>query len=106
MLAHLFGTAAYFCLAGALELEIGFAAIGWVRAAMVLATLLPVSIAGLGLREAAAVLLLAPHAIGDAAALAFALLVFAVSELAVSTLGGLLEAVRFASGTQLRGRGR
>lgn len=105
VLAHLFGTAAYFCLAGALELEIGFAAVGWVRAAMLLATLLPVSIAGLGLREGAAVLLLAPHGIGDAAALAFALLVFAVSELAVSTLGGLLEAVRFASGTQLRGKG-
>jgi uncharacterized membrane protein YbhN (UPF0104 family) len=101
LLAHLFGTAAHLCLARALDLEIGFATIGWVRAAMLLATLLPVSIAGLGLREGAAVLLLARHGIGDAAALAFALLVFAVSELAVSALGGLFEAVRFASGGRL-----
>jgi len=103
LLAHLFGTAAHLCLARALDLEIGFATIGWVRAAMLLATLLPVSIAGLGLREGAAVLLLARHGIGDAAALAFALLVFAVSELAVSALGGLFEAVRFASGGRPRG---
>jgi uncharacterized membrane protein YbhN (UPF0104 family) len=100
LLAHLFGTAVHLCLARALDLEIGFATIGWVRAAMLLATLLPVSIAGLGLREGAAVLLLARHGIGDAAALAFALLVFAVSELAVSALGGLFEAVRFASGSR------
>jgi uncharacterized membrane protein YbhN (UPF0104 family) len=104
--AHLFGTAVYVCLSRALGLEIGFAAMGWVRAAVLLATLLPVSIAGLGVREGAAVLLLAPHGIGDAAALAFALLVFAVSEVAVSGLGGLVEAVRFASGTRLRGERR
>ena len=47
-------------------------------------------------------LLLAPYGIGDAAAVAFALLVFAVSELAVSALGGLLEAARFASGSRRR----
>jgi hypothetical protein len=106
VLAHLLGTAMYLSLARALGLEIGLAAIGWVRAAILLATLLPVSIAGLGVREAAAVLLLAPHGIGNAAALAFALLVFAVSELAMVALGGLFEAVRFASGTRLAGKGR
>jgi uncharacterized membrane protein YbhN (UPF0104 family) len=100
LLAQLLGTLEYLALARSLDLALGFAALGWIRAVMLLATLVPITISGLGLREGAAVLVLPAYGVGPDAALAFSLLVFAEGHLALGLAGGLLEAL------ELRPRGR
>lgn len=93
LLAHLLGTVEYLTLARSLNVELGFTALGWIRSVMLFAVLVPITISGLGLREGAAVLVFPAYGVGPDAALAFSLLVFAVSHLALGLLGGLLEAV-------------
>jgi hypothetical protein len=99
LLAHLLGTLEYLALARSLDLELGFAALGWIRAVMLLATLVPITISGLGLREGAAVLVLPAYGVGPDAALAFSLLVFAVGHVALGLAGGLLEALPLRPGS-------
>jgi hypothetical protein len=93
LLAQLLGTLEYLALARSLDLELGFAALGWIRAVMLLATLVPITISGLGLREGAAVLVLTAYGVGPETALAYSLLVFAAGPLALGLAGGLLEAL-------------
>ena len=54
--------------------------------------MIPISIAGLGVREGLLILLLRPFAVLDEEALAFSLLVFAVNVVLVGLLGDLIEA--------------
>ncbi len=91
---HLVGILAFGMVAAALQLPLSLLTIGWTRSAAILVTLLPVSLAGLGLREGALVLLLAPYAVPAADALSYSLLCFAATVLAIGLLGGVLEAVR------------
>ena len=63
-----------------------------------LVAILPISVAGLGVREGAMVILLAPCGVAAADALTYALLAFATTILAVGLLGGLLEAIRLLRG--------
>jgi hypothetical protein len=93
--AQAVGLAEYVALAEAVELDVGVSALGWVRSAMILATLLPLSVSGLGLREGTALLALATYGTGAEAAVAFSLLVFAVTILGVGMLGGVVEAARW-----------
>jgi uncharacterized membrane protein YbhN (UPF0104 family) len=94
LLGHLLGILAYALVAAALGLELGLLDLGWIRTAAALITILPVSVAGLGVREGALVLLLAPLGIEPAQALVFSLLVFAVTMLLFGLAGGLVEARR------------
>jgi uncharacterized protein (TIRG00374 family) len=96
LLAHLIGTVGYWLLALSLDLELSLMAIGWIRAGMMLATLLPVSISGLGVREAASLVLLSYYGIPADAAIAYSLIVFMTSILFIGLLGGLTEAWRFS----------
>lgn len=93
-MGHLLGILAYALVAAALGLELGLLDLGWIRTAAALITILPVSVAGLGVREGALVLLLAPLGIEPAQALVFSLLVFAVTMLLFGLAGGLVEARR------------
>ncbi|MCW5699420.1 MAG: flippase-like domain-containing protein [Rhodospirillales bacterium] len=92
--AHLLGIFAFYVLALALGLQIDFLAIGWVRSAIVLASLIPISLLGLGLREGAAILALPTYGISADAAMAFSLGVFATTVLFLGLLGGIMEARR------------
>lgn len=94
IVAHLCGIAAFALVAGALGLELPLATIAWTRSAALLVAIVPISVAGLGVRETALVLLLAPYGVAEAEALAYSLLVFAVTVLAIGIVGGLLEARR------------
>jgi uncharacterized membrane protein YbhN (UPF0104 family) len=94
MVMHLLGTLAYALVASALHLDVSLATIGWTRAAAMLAAILPISVAGLGIREGVLVLLLAPYAVSAPDALAYGLLAFAVMVLAPGMLGALIEADR------------
>ena len=95
ILTHGLGVVAFSLVAGALSLDLSIATIGWTRSAAVLVAILPISVAGLGVREGAMVILLAPYGIAAADALTFSLLAFATTVLAVGLLGGLIEAIRF-----------
>jgi uncharacterized protein (TIRG00374 family) len=93
-LGQLAGIVEYALAARALGIDLGFVALGWVRAVMLLAAVLPISVAGLGLREGAAMLMLPHYGVGKDAALALSLLVFALGHLGVGAVGGLIEAFR------------
>lgn len=91
-LAHLLGIAGWVLLSESLGLGLSWVTIGWVRTAMILATMIPLSVAGLGLREGAALLILTTYpGIANEDAVAFSLLVFAVTALLVGLVGGLVE---------------
>lgn len=98
ILTHGLGVIAYGLVAGALDLDLSLATIAWTRSAAVLIAILPISVAGLGVREGAMVVLLAPYGITAADALTYALLAFATTILAVGLVGGLLEAFRLLRG--------
>lgn len=88
---HLLGTAAYFLLAHALDVPLSFARLGWVRAAVLAVTTVPVSLGGVGVREAAFLLLLPPLGIAREAAVALSLLVFGATVLVFGMVGGCWE---------------
>lgn len=96
--AHLIGVIGYFLLSEAMGLDLSFTTLGWVRTAMILATMIPVSVLGLGLREGAALMLLTAYpGVGEGEAVAFSFLVLVVTTLLVGLVGGLIEAKRMLS---------
>ncbi|MEL7087217.1 MAG: lysylphosphatidylglycerol synthase transmembrane domain-containing protein [Planctomycetota bacterium] len=98
LLTHGLGIAAYWCILRGMGLPVGWVTIAWVRSAIILATMIPLTPSGVGLREGATLLLLTPHGVAEDEALAFSLLIFGVTVLAVGLIGGLLETRRaFAS---------
>lgn len=88
---HLIGTAAYAFLAMSVGIELSFAQMGWIRAAVMMVTMIPVSLGGVGVREAGFVLLLAPLGVPRGDALALSVLVFAVTVLSFGLLGAVSE---------------
>lgn len=92
LLAHLLGVVGYWLVALAVGLNLDVVSAGWLRSAMILAAMMPVSFAGLGVREGTAVALLAAsYGIAGEEALAFSLLVFATTVLFPAIIGGLIE---------------
>jgi|GEM_PF-1686792 len=84
----------YYLLAQSLGLRVSLVTIGWIRSAMMIATMPPVSVSGLGLREGVALLLLSRYGIAAEQIVAFSLSVFTVSTL-FALMGGVFEAGRF-----------
>jgi 2-polyprenyl-3-methyl-5-hydroxy-6-metoxy-1,4-benzoquinol methylase len=71
-------------------IEVSFLAMGWIRCVLILISMIPISIAGLGIREGSLILLLRPFGTIDEEGLAFSLLVFAVSVVLVGLIGSLI----------------
>jgi uncharacterized protein (TIRG00374 family) len=94
LLAHLCGCLVYFTIANSLDLNITLLTICWIRSGIILATMIPVSVAGVGLREVAAIVLLVPIGIDEAQAVGFSLLILIVTPLSVGLIGGLAELYR------------
>lgn len=92
LVGQVMGVVSYGLVALALDLHLSWVAIGWIRTLTMLASMLPVSVGGLGVREVVWVLLLAPLGIVAVDALAFSLLIFGSTVLVVAILGGVLEA--------------
>lgn len=84
----------YYLLAQALGLGVSLVTMGWIRSAMMIATMPPVSVSGLGLREGVSLLLLSRYGIAAGQIVAFSLSVFAVTSL-FGLLGGVFEVGRF-----------
>jgi glycosyltransferase 2 family protein len=91
-LAHeLVGALTIWCFALAVGLSLDLLTVVWMRAALQVALMAPLHIAGFGIREASLVGLGALVGVAPAAAVAWSLVIFAGS-LVVSAVGGLLEA--------------
>lgn len=85
------GIFGFFCLARSILLPIGALELGWVRSFVQLLAQLPISIAGLGVREGTLLGLLPLHGVSPPAAVAFSFLLLARS-IFLAIGGGLLEA--------------
>ena len=82
---------AFYLLLHSLSLNITFATIGWISSVVLLVTIIPITISGLGLREASFILLLGSFGVSESSAFAYSLLVFAVTRIMPGLLGGLIE---------------
>lgn len=91
---HGLGIAAFWVLSVALGLDLSPATAAWTRSAALLVAILPISTAGLGVREGAMMVLLAPYGVSGTDALTYSLLAFATTVLGPAAVGGLLEARR------------
>ncbi len=94
IVSQLLGVLVFYQLALSLGMDISFVAMGWVRCAVVLITMVPITIAGLGVREGALIFLLRPYGVQDDQAVALSILVFAVTVLMIGLLGGLIEGIK------------
>jgi len=94
IVSQLLGVLVFYQLALSLGMDISFVAMGWVRCAVVLITMVPITIAGLGVREGALIFLLRPYGVQDDQAIALSILVFAVTVLMIGLLGGLIEGIK------------
>lgn len=89
---HGIGILVWLLLARGLGLEVSVLALAWVRSAAMVVGLVPLTVAGLGLREGAVVFLMSVFGVGAAESLTLSLLAFAITVLAVGVLGGVIEA--------------
>ncbi len=95
--AQLLTALVYSVLAAGLDIEIPFVRLAWIASVTTLITMLPVSPAGLGIREGTLLLLLGKYGVASPAALALSFLFFACTIVLVGLAGGLLEARRWFS---------
>lgn len=93
--SQLLGAFALHLLAVSVGIDLSLVRITWVRSAVVLITMVPISVSGLGVREGAFLFLLRRYGIGSEKALGLSLLVFAAGVLLIGILGGVLEGRRF-----------
>ncbi len=93
LLEQAVGVLSLVALARSIDLDVGLVALGWIRSVVILVTLLPISVSGLGVREGSLLALLEPHGVPGTEAVALSFLVFART-LILALLGGALELVR------------
>jgi len=79
-----------YLLALALGINISFMVIGWAHCLITIATMIPVSFSGLGIREGAMVVLLQPYGVSGSSAVALAFLIL-IMNILIAAAGGLLE---------------
>ena len=89
--AHLFGCLTFYAIAIGVGLDLPFLSICWIRSGMILSTMIPVSVAGLGLREITAIGLLVPLGYAQAQAVGYAILIFLVTPVMIGLIGGVAE---------------
>lgn len=80
-----------------LGLPIGFVAVLWMRSTMDLLTLIPITVAGLGIREVGYVAFMGLYGIPRYEALAFSLVLLAI-QILIGAVGGFSEAQRWLTG--------
>jgi len=93
LLAHLSGCFAYYAIALGLGFDISFLTICWIRSGVILATLVPVSLAGIGTREIATIALLVPLGFAEVQAVGFSIMIFLSTSVVIGLIGGFVELV-------------
>lgn len=91
---HFISIISFYVLALSLNISIDFFVIGWIRSAVMLATMIPISISGFGIREGVLIYLLKFYGVSPSLAVAFSFLSFAKNLFAPLT-GGILELRNF-----------
>jgi len=95
IITQLMGISVYYLFAHSLDIDLSFATIGWIRTLVVIATMLPVSISGIGVREGMFIYLLSQYGVSAEQSLALSFLVFVFTVLIMGLFSGLLEGRRF-----------
>lgn len=90
--SQLVNVVVFFLLLQSIDIDISIITIAWVRSLVILVTMIPISIAGMGLREASFIVLLGTFGVNDSTAFAYSLLVFIVTRIVPGLIGGLFEA--------------
>lgn len=88
---HLCGIVAFYLFSLALRLDVDPFALGWIRSYVLIATLLPISFAGIGVREGVLTLLLPAYGVSPSGAVALGLLLL-LRNLVNALIGAVLEA--------------
>lgn len=88
------GAVAYWFVASGMGLDISLVTMTWARSLALLLAILPISIAGLGVREGAFVALLSAYGVSAADSVVLALVGFAATTVFSAAVGGMLEAWR------------
>lgn len=91
LVVHVLATAAIWFITRAMGVDVSWIALVWIRVAALLAATIPISVAGLGLREGVYAVLLAANGMTESQAVAFSFLVFAVTVLGVALVGAIFE---------------
>lgn len=90
LIGYIFFVLSAWVLALGMSLDISLAAIAWVRSVTLLLALVPITVAGIGLREGAFIVLLNEYGVSTSTAFAYALTSFAI-QLFIGLLGAVIE---------------
>jgi hypothetical protein len=90
LIAQSLGLVYFFSLARAVDMQLPFFVIGWISTFVTIIQMIPISIAGLGIREASYAVLLNDYGISPEQAISFSITIFAVFVI-VGLVGGLFE---------------
>ena len=88
--AQLLGLVYFFSIAKAVDIQLPFFVIGWISTFVTIVQMIPISIAGLGIREASYAVLLSEYGISPEQAISYSITIFAVF-IIVGLVGGLFE---------------
>jgi len=100
-LYHAIGVFSFYCFTLSLDINLSIWVIGWIRSAMSLAIMLPLSFAGLGIREGTLVFLFGQYGVKPDVSMALSFLFFS-RNIMTSLLGGLLEFKDFILSKKIR----
>jgi len=78
----------------ALNMEVAFTVISWIRSAVVILSNVPITVAGLGVREVSLVTFLSYYEVGVSDAISYSLLMFAMF-ICTALIGGFVELARY-----------
>ena len=87
---EIIGITSFYLLAVALHMPLSFITIGWVRCYIMLITLLPLTMMGIGVRDGSLIVLLSTYAIAPALAVSYSTLLLGRT-FVLGLLGGLSE---------------
>jgi uncharacterized protein (TIRG00374 family) len=90
LFAQILGLVYYFSLAMAVNIHLSIFVIGWISSFVTIVQMIPISIAGLGVREISYAVLLRDYGISPEQAISFSITIFAVFVI-VGLVGGLFE---------------
>lgn len=84
------GILAIFLFSLSLDLPLTFVQLGWIRSIVLILSMLPISFAGIGVREGSMIFLLQAYGIESASAIALSFLIFS-GNIVLALCGGLIE---------------
>jgi uncharacterized membrane protein YbhN (UPF0104 family) len=90
MVHELIGITSFYLLAVALDMHLPFVTVGWVRCYIMLITLLPLTMMGIGVRDGSLIVLLSTYSIAPALAVSYSMLLLGRT-FVLGLLGGLSE---------------